>query len=149
VIGSLLVARVEVVDTTEDDPERQGQSEEDDLGLSADPVVLGVDVRREEHLRQGEREQDAGRVRKGERAAHEPSTAMDALASLLDQLARAVVDEVEQPYPRGLVDGGRLGSNGGERLVGAHTVSSSFADCALPLLESVSARPLRPSWPRT
>ena len=105
VIGSLLIARVEVVDATQNDPEWQGQSKEDDLRVGADAVVLGVDVRREENLGQREGKQDAGRVRNGERTAHEPSSATDAAASLLDQLARAVVDEVEQPYPRDLVRG--------------------------------------------
>ena len=105
VIGSLLIARVEVVDATQNDPEWQGQSKEHDLRVGADAVVLGVDVRREENLGKREGEQDAGRVCNGERTAHEPSSATDAAASRLDQLARAVVDEVEQPFPRDLLRG--------------------------------------------
>ena len=115
--------------------------------VRAEPVVLGLDVGWEENLGQRECEQDAGRIRSGERAPHEPSATTLAAASLLDQRACAVVDEVEQTFGSGLLRD-REWLRRRERLLDAHTVSSSRDNSARPLLETVSGRPFCPSRSR-
>ena len=142
VVGPLLVARVEVVDATEHDPEGERQGEQHDLDLRADPVVLRIDVLREEHLRQPERQQDARRVGDGECASDEPSPATNVSAALLDQFARTTVDEIEDQVLLEVV-GSESGVCGSERLVDAHTLSSSRTASPRPLVEAASPRASR------
>ncbi len=81
VVGSLLVAVVETVDTEQEHPKRQSRDEEDDLPCGHHGVRAGG--RRGDCKSDRVGDDDAHHVRGEEQAAHEPSASMKALAKAL------------------------------------------------------------------